>query len=104
MNFSKYAISKYTDLKTKCWKKKNQPLNSEDCNLALQADHKVRWFVDSGSSKHMTGRKHSFITLYEGKEGIVTFGNEQPTRIIGKGTVCLNNKNIMDENVLLIET
>ena len=51
----------------------------------------------------MTGRKHNFVTLDEGKEGIVTFGNEQSARIIGRGTVCLNNKNIMAENVLLVE-
>ena len=59
--------------------------------------------MDSGCSKHMTGRKQNFITLDEGKEGTVTSGNEQTSRIIGKGNVCLNNKNIMAENVLLIE-
>ena len=83
--------------------KKNQHLNIEDCNLALQANHKAKWCVDSGCSKHMTGRKHNFITLDEGKEGTLTFGNEQSARIIRKGIVCLNNKNIMAENVLLIE-
>ena len=51
----------------------------------------------------MTGRKHNFVTLDEGKEGTVTFGNEQSARIIGRGTVCLNNKNIMAKNVLLVE-
>ena len=65
INFSKSAISKYTNMKTKCWKKKNQHLNIEDCNLALQAEHKVKWCVDSGCS--MTCRKHNFITLDEGK-------------------------------------
>ena len=30
INFSKYAISKYTDMKTKCWENKNQHLNVED--------------------------------------------------------------------------
>ena len=59
--------------------------------------------MDSGYSKHMTGIKHNFVTLDEGKEGTVTFGNEQSTRIIGRGTVYLNNKNIMAENVLLVE-
>jgi hypothetical protein len=59
--------------------------------------------VDSGWSKHMTGRKQLFIELDEGKEGIVTFGNDQPARIVGKGTVCLNNKKIMAKNVLLVE-
>ena len=48
-------------------------------------------------------RKQNFITLYEGKEGTVTFGNEQSVRIIGKCTVCLKNKNIMSGNVLLMK-
>ena len=51
----------------------------------------------------MTSRKQNFITLDEGKEGTITFSNEQLARIIGKGNVCLNNKNIIAENVLLIE-
>jgi hypothetical protein len=59
--------------------------------------------VDSGCSKHMIGRKKLFIELDEGKEGTVTFGNDQAARIVGRGTVCLNNKKIMAENVLLVE-
>ena len=78
-------------------------LESEKCTLALQADHKAKWCVDSGCSKHMIRRKQIFVTLDEGKEGTVTFGNEQSARIIGRGTMCLNNKNIMAENVLLVE-
>ena len=50
-----------------------------------------------------TGKKQYCVTLDEGKEGTVTFGNEQSARIIGRGIVCLNNKNIMAENVLLVE-
>ena len=46
----------------------------------------------------MTGRKQNFVTLDEGKECTITFGNEQSTKIIGRGTVFLNNKNIMAEN------
>jgi hypothetical protein len=59
--------------------------------------------VDSGCSKHMTGRKQLFVELDEGKEGTITFGNDQSARIVGRGTVCLNNKKIMAENVLLVE-
>ena len=92
MNFDKSVESNYTNLKTRCWKKKSDHLESEKCTLALQADHNVKWCVDSGCSKHMIGRKHNFFTLDEGKEGTVTFGNEQSARIIGRGIVCLNNK------------
>ena len=51
----------------------------------------------------MTGSKHLFIKLDKGKEGSVTFGNDQTARIIGRGTVCLNSKKNLAENVLLIE-
>jgi hypothetical protein len=51
----------------------------------------------------MTGIKQLFVELDEGKEGTVTFGNDQSARIVGKGTVCLNNKKIMVESVLLVE-
>jgi hypothetical protein len=35
----------------------------------------------------MTGRKQIFDSLDEGKEGTVTFGNDQSARIVGRGTV-----------------
>ena len=67
MNFQKYVESIYTNLKIRCWKKKSDHLESEKCTLALHADHKVKWCVYSGFSKHMIGRKHNFVTLDEGK-------------------------------------
>ena len=57
MNFQKYVESNYTNMKTRCWKKKADHLESEKYTLALQEDHKVKWCVDSGCSKHVTGRK-----------------------------------------------
>jgi hypothetical protein len=103
MSFQKFNEPTYTDLKTKYWKKKSENLNAEKCIIALQVEHKVKWVVDSGCSKHMTGRKQLFVELDEGKEGTITFGNDQSARIVGRGTVCLNNKKIMVENVLLVE-
>jgi hypothetical protein len=103
MSFQKFNEPTYTDLKTKYWKKKSENLNTEKCTIALQAEHKVKWVVDSGCSKHMTGRKQLFVELDEGKEGTFTFGNDQSARIVGRGTVCLNNRKIMVENVLLVE-
>ena len=84
-------------------KKKREILETEKCTIALQAEHRVKWVVDSGCSKHMTGSKHLFIELDKGKEGSVTFGNDQSTRIIGRWTVCLNSKKNLAENVLLVE-
>ena len=51
----------------------------------------------------MIGSEHFFIELDKGKEGSVTFGNDQSARIIGRGTVCLNSKKNLAENVLLVE-
>jgi hypothetical protein len=102
MNFQKSVINQYTNQKTCYWKRKNDHLEIEECKLDLQDDHKVKWCVDSGCSKYMIGRKQIFDSLDERKEGSVTFGNDQSTRIVGRGTVCLN-KDIMAENVLLVE-
>ena len=102
-NFQKVSKPIYTHQQTQIWKRKTENLKAENCNVALQAEHKIKWIIDSGCSKHMTGSKHLFIKLDKGKEGSVTFGNDQTARIIGRGTVCLNSKKNLAENVLLIE-
>jgi hypothetical protein len=103
ISFHKFNEPTYIDLKTKYWKKKSENLNTEKCTIALQEEHKVKWVVDSGCSKHMTRIKQLFAELDEGKEGTIIFENDQSARIVGRGTVCLNNKKIMAENVLLVE-
>ena len=67
MNFQKSAEPTYTNLKTRCWKKKSDHLEYQNFTLALQIDHKVKQCVDSGCSKHMTDIKYNFVTLDEGK-------------------------------------
>ena len=59
------------------------------------------WHLDSGYSKHMTRDPRKFITLKYNKEK-VTFGDSLSSKIIGKGTVVVNNK-INEENDLLVE-
>ena len=34
------------------------------------------WYLDSGCSRHMIGNKALFKTLFEGKIGTVTFGDD----------------------------
>ena len=51
----------------------------------------------------MTRDKNKFVTLKKEKEGSVTFGNENSTKIIGKGIVSLGNKDDLAENVVLVE-
>ena len=59
------------------------------------------WNLDNGCSKHMTGDPKKFITLKDNK-GKVTFGDNASSKIIGKGTVVVNNK-IKVQNALLGE-
>jgi hypothetical protein len=41
----------------------------------------------------MKGDKHEFLTLRKERYGSVSFGNDDSTKIIGKGTVRIGNKN-----------
>ena len=54
---------------------------------ALKARDSCLWYLDSGCSKHMTGNKGLFKTLFEGKIGTITFGDGSKSVIRGIGTV-----------------
>ena len=54
---------------------------------ALKARDSCLWYLDSGCSRHMTGNKGLFKTLFEGKIGTVTFGDGNKSVIRGIGTV-----------------
>jgi hypothetical protein len=41
----------------------------------------------------MTGDEDMFLTLIKERDGSVSFGNDDSTRIIGKCTVIIGNKN-----------
>ena len=81
------------------WRKK-----IERCTLALKAQIKKNvWYVDSGCSTHMTEDKNKFISLKEGKNGTVSFGNDGSKNIIVTSIVKLGGKDAKAEDVLLIE-
>ena len=54
---------------------------------AFKARDSCLWYLDSGCSKHMTGNKGLFKTLFEGKIGIVTFGDGSKSVIKEIGTM-----------------
>ena len=54
---------------------------------ALKACDSYLWYLDSGCSRHMTENKALFKTLFEGKIGIVTFGDGSKSVLRGIGTV-----------------
>jgi hypothetical protein len=51
----------------------------------------------------MTGDRDMFLTLRKERDGSFSFGNDDSTKIIGKGTIRIGNKNTKAENVLLVE-
>ena len=51
----------------------------------------------------MTGDEDRFLTLINERYGLVSFGNYDSSRIIGRGTVRIGNKDTKVENVLLVE-
>jgi hypothetical protein len=51
----------------------------------------------------MTGDRDKFLILRKERDGSVSFGNDDSTKIIGKDTVRVGNKNTKAENVLLVE-
>jgi hypothetical protein len=82
------------------WKKKE----SDKCGLVLSAQRKMNpWYIDSGCSKHIMGDKGKFLSLSERKSGNVTFGNDAPGKIKGKGMVSLSNGKGKSQDVLLVD-
>jgi hypothetical protein len=51
----------------------------------------------------MIGDRDRFLTLRNERDGSVSFGNDDSTKIIRKGTTKIGNKNTKEENVLLVE-
>ena len=51
----------------------------------------------------MTRDGNMFISLNKGKEGILTFGNDNSAKILAKGTTSLGSKHALEINVLLTE-
>ena len=54
---------------------------------ALKACDSCLWYLDSGCSRHMTGNKALFKTLFEGKIGTVMFEDGSKSVIKGIGSV-----------------
>ena len=45
----------------------------------------------------MTGDKDSFLTLKKERDGSISFGNENSSKIIGKGTFNLGSNDVMQK-------
>ena len=86
----------------KIWRIKEP--QTERCGIAFYAEGQENlWYIDSGCSKHMTGDKEkleSYSVLEKGKK--VSFGNDTPATIKGKGIAQLKEK-VKAGNVLYID-
>jgi hypothetical protein len=51
----------------------------------------------------MTGDKDNFLSISKRKRGNVTFGNDEPGKIKGKGMVSLSNGKGKSQDVLLVD-
>jgi hypothetical protein len=51
----------------------------------------------------MTGDKDRFMTINKEIDGSISFGNDNSSKIIGRGTVKLRSKDGMEEYVLLVK-
>ncbi|KAJ9544249.1 hypothetical protein OSB04_023956 [Centaurea solstitialis] len=58
------------------------------------ASHK--WYLDSGCSKHMTGRKELLFNYKEEYGGSVKFGNNDLAPVVGQGDIVCNNITIQN--------
>jgi hypothetical protein len=84
----------------KVWKKKE----SDKCGLVLSGQRQTNpWYIDNGCSKDMTRDKGKFLSLSKSKLGNVTFGNDAPGKIKGKGMVSLSNGKGKSQDVLLVD-
>ena len=87
---------------TRTWRiREPQP---ERCGINFYAKgQENQWYIDSGCSKHMAGDKEkleSYSVLEKGKK--VSFGNDTPVVIKGKGIVQLKEK-VKAGNVLYVD-
>ena len=55
-------------------------------NLTTQ---ETTWVVDSGATIHVSSRREFFSSYSPGNYGVVRMGNENLSKVVGKGDVCL---------------
>ena len=101
-----YVCKKYGHFSYDCWynsdndggEKANHVELSEGQVLLMsyneiEPPQTVTWFIDTGASNHMSGRKEFFTRLDEGHQGYITFGDLSKCPIEGKGDVVFKLQN-----------
>jgi len=65
----------------------NNPANRPEACSGHRTGRNQFWFVDSGCSRHMTGKKSNFLSLAATQAVSVLFGNEKSGIIVGIGKI-----------------
>ena len=70
----------------------------EDSTLLLACQDKDggkenTWYLDTGASNHMCGKRSMFVELNESVSGNVSFGDESKVPVKGKGKILIRLKN-----------
>ena len=61
------------------------------CSVA-EENHKNKWFLDTGCSNHMCGKKEMFSELDESFVSEEKFGNDTKVPVMGKGKISIKLK------------
>lgn len=69
----------------------------ESINLATQG---TSWVIDSGATVHVTSRSECFTSYTQGEFGVVRMGNNDLSKVVGKGDV---NLTTMDGSTLILK-
>ena len=72
--------------------------------MCLRSHHQkeMKWYLDSGCSRHMTGNKSWFKNLKPKDGGIVKFANGVKSRILGIGNIGKNDFDLIID-IMLVE-
>ena len=87
---------------SKVWRNKDSQV--ESCGITLFSEGKEnQWYTDSGCWKHMTSDRNKLLAYNAlEREKNVTFGNDTPTIIKGKGSIFLKEK-VKANNVMYVD-
>ncbi|KZV23270.1 hypothetical protein F511_17779 [Dorcoceras hygrometricum] len=62
------------------------------CKTTQEQDND-KWYLDSGASSHICGKKDLFVELDESIGGKITFGDSSQVQVQGRGTILFRSKN-----------
>ena len=57
--------------------------------------------LDSGCSRNMTGNQSKFVNFSKKDGGLVTFGDNKESKIIGEGTIANDTCTLIEELYLI---